>query len=216
MVAHPIPGMQPLAPPGPALPTGPPGITPLAPPGPAVPAGPPGMDPVAPSGPAAPPGPPGITPLAPPGPASPTGPPGMATLAPSGPAVPMLAHGVPSGFQHGGGAGSAPAIGENAMAAPAAPANKRGVIFVSFTIMEKRLPPAKPGQTSCETKVQAKRLVYLGGSSRMIWVIGAHGQDGTTARPFSFSIASTILRTPVSLSTISRVVADFAVISDSM
>lgn len=58
--------------------------------------------------------------------------------------------------------------------------------------------------------------MYFGGSSRMICVIGAQGQDGTTARPFSFSMASTILRTPVSLSTISRVVADFAVISDSM
>jgi hypothetical protein len=54
----------------------------------------------------------------------------------------MLAHGVPSAFQHGGGAGSAPATDENAMAAPAAPANNRGVIFVSFTIMEKRLPPS--------------------------------------------------------------------------
>jgi len=54
----------------------------------------------------------------------------------------MLAHGVPSGFQHGGGAGSAPAIGENAMAAPAAPANTNVVIFVSFTIMKERLPPA--------------------------------------------------------------------------
>ncbi len=69
----------------------------------------------------------------------------MAPVAPSGPAVPMLAHGVPSGFQHGGGAGSAPARGENAMAAPAAPANKRGVIFVSFTIMKRELPLTKPG-----------------------------------------------------------------------
>lgn len=50
--AHPTYGMQPLAPPGPAVPLGPPGMPPLAPPGPAVPPGPPGMAPAAPSGPA--------------------------------------------------------------------------------------------------------------------------------------------------------------------
>jgi hypothetical protein len=55
----------------------------------------------------------------------------------------MLAQGVPSGFQHGGGAGSAPAADENAMAAPAAPANNRGVNFVIFTIMKERLPPSE-------------------------------------------------------------------------
>ena len=45
---------------------------------------------------------------------------------------------------------------------------------------------------------------------------GHQGQFGTTARPFSFSMASTMALTPVSLSTMSIVDLDFAVISDSM
>lgn len=59
-------------------------------------------------------------------------------------------------------------------------------------------------------------MVYFGGSSRITCVSGAHGQRGTTARPFSFSMASTIARTPVSLSTMSMVELARAVISDSM
>jgi hypothetical protein len=43
-----------------------------------------------------------------------------------------------------------------------------------------------------------------------------HGQGGTTARPRSRSIASTIARTPVSLSTINIVEVALAVSSDSM
>ncbi len=59
-------------------------------------------------------------------------------MAPPGPAEPGSTHGVPSGFTQaggGGGSGIAPATGENAIAAPAAPANSAGIIFVSFTIM---------------------------------------------------------------------------------
>src|SRR5690348_17233151 len=88
MVAQPTFGMQPVAPPGPALPLGPPGIAPEAPSGPAEPPGPPGITPLAPPGPASPAGPPGIAPEAPPGPASPPGPPGITPAAPPAPAVP--------------------------------------------------------------------------------------------------------------------------------
>jgi hypothetical protein len=51
--------------------------------------------------------------------------------------LPMSEHGVPSALTHGGGGGgSAPTTGAAAIAAAAAPANRIGVIFVSFTIME--------------------------------------------------------------------------------
>lgn len=146
MVAHPTFGMQPLAPPGPAVPPGPPGITPVAPSGPAVPPGPPGMAPVAPPGPAAPPGPPGTTPLAPPGPAVPPGPPGIAPLAPPGPAVPISEHGVPSALTHGGGAGSAIAMGAKARAPAAAPAK---IIEVSvFEVMREVYPASTRVKTT--------------------------------------------------------------------
>src|SRR5690242_2161381 len=60
----------------------------------------------------------------------------MFTSAPPGPTLPTSEHGVPSAFTHGGGgAGSAMAIGAAAIEAAATPANKMGVIFVSFTIM---------------------------------------------------------------------------------
>jgi hypothetical protein len=53
-------------------------------------------------------------------------------------------HGVPSGLKHGGGGGgtgsSAIAAGAAAIAAAAAPANKIGVIFVSFTIIKNGYP----------------------------------------------------------------------------
>jgi len=53
-------------------------------------------------------------------------------------------HGVPSGLKHGGGGGgtgsSAIAAGAAAIAAAAAPANKIGVIFVSFTIIKNDYP----------------------------------------------------------------------------
>jgi hypothetical protein len=49
--------------------------------------------------------------------------------------LPMLEHGVPSGLRHGGGAGWALTTGAAAIAAAAAPANSKGVIFVSFAIM---------------------------------------------------------------------------------
>ena len=55
-----------------------------------------------------------------------------------------------------------------------------------------------------------------GGSALSMATNGIHGHPGTIARPVSRSMASTILRTPVSLSTISMVDSDFAVISDSM
>ena len=58
----------------------------------------------------------------------------MLTVAPSGPTFPTLAHGVPSALTQGGG-GSAEAAGATAIAAAAAPANRNGVIFVSFAIM---------------------------------------------------------------------------------
>ena len=55
-----------------------------------------------------------------------------------------------------------------------------------------------------------------GGSAFSMATNGTHGQAGTMARPFSFSMASTILATPVWLSTMSIVFAVLAVISDSM
>lgn len=116
IVAQPTLGMQPVAPPGPAVPLGPYGMAPVAPPGPAVPSGPNGIAPVAPSCPAAP-----------------SGPLGMATVAPPGPTFPTLAHGVPSALTHGG--GSAEASGVAAIAAATTPANSSGVKFVSFAIM---------------------------------------------------------------------------------
>lgn len=197
-VAHPTYGMQPLAPSGPAVPPGPYGISPVAPPGPAAPSGPYGIEPLAPSGPAVPPGPYGIWPVAPPG-----------------PAVPMSAHGVPSALTHGG--GSASEAGANTIEAAAAPAKnteeKRLAIMCLAYPLSRRLktPAGKVSRAS-----QAKRLMYFGGSTRSTWASGAHGQRGTTARPFSFSMASTMARTPVSVSTMSMVVADLAVISDSI
>jgi hypothetical protein len=59
----------------------------------------------------------------------------MFTSAPPGPTLPMLEHGVPSALTHGGGGGSALAIGAAAIAAATAPANSKGVVFVSFAIM---------------------------------------------------------------------------------
>jgi hypothetical protein len=62
----------------------------------------------------------------------------MFTSAPPPSMLPMSEHGVPSALRHGGGGGggsSAIAAGANEIAAAAAPANKMGVIFVSFTIM---------------------------------------------------------------------------------
>ena len=212
IVAQPTPGMQPEAPPGPALPLGPPGARlPDAPPGPAVPSGPPGMLPVAPPGPAAPPGPPGMTPLAPPGPASPPGPPGIAPAAPPGPAVPRLAHGVPSGFTHGGGTGSAIATGVNASAAAVATPAK--IADVSFECLMPIRLPAEPRRIN---PVQAKILANRVGVSFINATIGVHGQPGTAAWPRSLSMAPTSARTPVSLSTISAVFSALAVISDSM
>ena len=67
-----------------------------------------------------------------------------------------------------------------------------------------------------ESGVQLNRFATRGGSTFRTATNGTHGQPGTIARPFSLSMASTIVATPVSLSTISVVVADLAVISDSM
>jgi hypothetical protein len=48
----------------------------------------------------------------------------------------MPAHTVPSALKHGGGGGGwEPATGAAAIATAAAPANNRGVIFVSFAFM---------------------------------------------------------------------------------
>jgi hypothetical protein len=60
----------------------------------------------------------------------------MFTSAPPPSIVPMSEQGVPSALtQGGGGGGLAPTTGAAAIAAAAAPANSKGVIFVSFTIM---------------------------------------------------------------------------------
>ena len=127
--------------------------------------------------------------------------------------VPMSAHGCHQHLHTAAEAAARLVSGAAAIAAAAAPANNIGVIFVSFAIMKgayhgRRTP--KPAER------QAKSLVNRGGSSFINSASGAHGQPGTTARPFSRSIASTIALTPVSLSTINIVVADLAVISDSM
>lgn len=159
----------------------------------------PGMQPLTLPGVTWPLGPPGIDPSTRPGVAVPVGPPGMAPLAPSG--VTIL-QGVPSALKQS--VGSAAAGAAHASAAAAAPATAK-VIAVLF--MCSLSPPAAR---------QAKGLVKRGGSNLSMATSGTQGHPGTMARPFSASMALTILATPVALSTISVVLAVLAVISDSM
>lgn len=207
-----MPGTQPLTSLGVTSPLGPPGMDPLTLSGVTVPEGPFGMDPLTLSGVASPLGPPGIEPLAPSGPTSPLGPPGISPLALSGVTSPLgpsgidtdtpsesaTTHGLPSGLTQSGGSATAGAAVNNRAAASAA-------MMVDFT---ERIVP--------DDEAQANGLVNRGGSTLSMATNGIHGQPGTMARPFSFSMASTILATPVSLSVISIVDCDFAVISDSM
>lgn len=158
----------------------------------------PGMHPLTSPGVTWPEGPPGIDPSTSPGPAVPVGPPGMAPLAPSG--VTIL-QGLPSGLTQS--VGSAAAGTAHASAATAAPI----AVMIVFVFMES-IVALRPNQAKC--------LVNLGGSALSMATNGIHGQPGTIARPFSFSMASTIFATPVSLSTISMVLAVLPVISDSI
>lgn len=163
-----------------------PGTHPLTSPGVTAPLGPPGMEPSTTSGPAVPEGPPGIEPVA-----------------PSPSTTPQA---VPSGLSQSGGlavAGTATARLPAINAAAAQPVAAE-IVIDFITPLWTRSPD------------QANGLVNRGGSAFSTVTSGIQGQPGTIARPFSFSMASIILATPVTLSAINIVVADFAVISDSI
>ena len=163
----------------------------------------PGTHPLTSPGVTSPLGPPGIEPSTRSGPAVPDGPPGIEPVAPSPSTTPQA---VPSGLSQSGGlavAGTATARLPAINAAAAQPVAAELVIDF-ITPLWTRSPD------------QANGLVNRGGRTLSTATRGTQGQPGTIARPLSFSMASTIFATPVTLSAINIVVADFAVISDSI